>query len=206
MFVLLAPPQEQAQAPGPMNVGHERLACDSCHVPAEGTTRQQLQANARHLLGLRKTPVDFGAKDVENGDCLACHERPFDRHPVFRFNEPRFQDARRKLGVHQCQSCHAEHQGAKVLAEPTYCSECHGELELENDPIDVPHEQLVAEGRWQTCLGCHDFHGNHERVTPKKLEQALSADTVRSYFAGAASPYGRLLKAPPRKERRDVGE
>jgi hypothetical protein len=187
-----------------MNIGHERLDCAQCHVTAAGTVRQQLQANARYWLGLRKEPVDFGSKDVQNVDCLACHDRPFDRHPVFRFNEPRFEKARKNLGVHECQSCHAEHRGAKVVVEATYCAECHSELKLERDPIDVPHEELVKGDRWEACLGCHDFHGNHERSTPKRLDQALSPLDIERYFAGARSPYGDALKSPPKKERRHV--
>ena len=204
MLVLLAPQQVHSRAPGPMNVGHEALTCEHCHVPAQGTIRQQLQANSRYWLGFRASPVDFGSGDVRNSDCLACHERPFDRHPVFRFEEPRFAEARRELGVNECQSCHAEHRGAKVVVEATYCKQCHSKLKLARDPIDVTHEELVTGARWETCLGCHDFHGNHERTTPEKLDAALSPARVASYFAGSSSPYGEALKSPPRKERADV--
>jgi hypothetical protein len=203
---LMAPGQERWHAPGTMNVGHENLECQNCHTPAPGTVRQQLQANLRFVLGQRQDPADFGNQDVTNRDCLACHERPFDRHPVFRFNEPRFAEARRDLGANQCQSCHGEHQGAKVTAEATYCSECHSELEMEDDPIDVPHATLVEAERWDTCLGCHDFHGNHERQTQTKLKQVVTPERISEYFAGGKSPYGTKLKAPPRKERNDVAE
>ena len=204
MAFLLTPGQEHLRAPGSMNVGHETVGCESCHTPAPGTTRQQLQANVRYLLGHRERPADFGNRDVTNEDCLACHERPFDRHPVFRFNEPRFEQARRNIGAHQCESCHAEHSGAKVTVSQTYCSECHSELELDNDPIDVPHAELVAGAQWQTCLGCHDFHGNHERTPPTKLRQIVPKARISEYFAGSPSPYGSRLKAPPRKERQDA--
>jgi len=198
---LVAPGQEHLSAPGAMNVGHETLACDSCHEPAAGTVRQQVQANARFALGLRKSPVDFGNADVENEDCIACHERPFDRHPVFRFNEPRFEEARAKLAPHQCQSCHREHSGAKVVVEATYCETCHSDLKLEDDPIDMPHETLVEDQRWDTCLGCHDFHGNHRFETPTKLRQAVPKWRIEAYFAGKASPYGKELLAPAKKKR-----
>ena len=187
-----------------MNIGHEKLACESCHTPAPGTTRQQVQANVRYLLGLRKTAADFGNRDVTNSDCLACHERPFDRHPVFRFNEPRFEKARAELGANQCQSCHAEHTGKKVTAKATYCSTCHSDLEMENDPIDVPHVKLVEQERWETCLGCHDFHGNHKYVAPKKVKQVFTPARIADYFHGGKSPYGSDLRAPPLKERKSV--
>ena len=125
---------------------------------------------------------------------------------MFRFNEPRFAKARNALGVHECQSCHAEHQGAKVVIQATYCSECHEGLEIENDPVDVPHVELAKGARWETCLGCHDFHGNHERTTPTKLDRALSPGDIERYFAGAKSPYGDDLKARARNERSDLRE
>ena len=204
MLFFMAPEQKHLRAPGKMNVGHEALDCESCHTPAPGTTRQQLQANVRYLLGLRKQPADFGNRDVTNADCLACHERPFDRHPVFRFNEPRFEQARRNVGAHRCESCHDEHKGLKVTAKATYCAECHADLQLERDPIDVPHAELVAGKQWQTCLGCHDFHGNHERSTPTRLSEAIDVERINEYFAGSPSPYGERLKSPPRKTRKDA--
>jgi hypothetical protein len=152
-------------------------------------------------LGLRKTAADFGNRDVVNADCLACHERPFDRHPVFRFNEPRFERARAELGAHRCESCHLEHQGNKVRVKTTYCSTCHGDLTMENDPLDVPHAQLVQAKRWDTCLGCHDFHGNHLRETPTALDAALSPDRIEAYFRGAPTPWGEELRAPASKVR-----
>jgi hypothetical protein len=165
--------------------------------------RQQLQANARFVIGLRETPADFGNTDVTNQDCIACHERPFDRHPVFRFNEPRFEQARANLAPHQCQSCHREHSGVKVVAQSTYCSECHSDLDLENDPIDIPHRALVDDERWDTCLGCHDFHGNHRFEPPTKLRLKVPTWRVEAYFAGGSSPYGNDLVAPAKRERSD---
>ena len=200
------PAQQRWRAPGTMNVGHETLDCTSCHTPAPGTIRQQIQANVRYLLGLRQTAADFGSRDVQNRDCLGCHERPFDRHPVYQFNEPRFAEARANIGAHQCQSCHGEHAGAKVIAQATYCSECHTDLELKHDPIDVPHVKLIRDERWESCLGCHDFHGNHQRQTQKSLSRAIPPERIVDYFAGAKSPYGTTLKAPAKKERSDVDQ
>lgn len=187
-----------------MNTGHESLACDSCHRPADGTIRQQLQANVKYWLGMRKTEADFGNKDVGNADCLQCHERPFDRHPVFRFNEPRFREARQAIAPQNCVSCHREHSDVRVTARSGYCVECHSDLELKNDPIDVSHVDLARQQRWQTCLGCHDFHGNHVMDTPKRLSDAHSLAELDRYFAGGKSPYPNELRARARKERLDV--
>jgi len=203
---LLAPGQEHLLAPGSMNPGHEELACESCHVEAQGSIRQQLQANARYLLGLRPDPVDFGRKDVDNGDCLACHRRPFDRHPVFRFNEPRFAEARKKLAPQLCFGCHSEHTGERVSVQAGYCVQCHDGLEMRSDPLDVSHEKLIAAKRWSTCLGCHDFHGNHVMKTPIRVDQAIAPPRIESYFARGSSPYSKKLLEPASKIRAGAGE
>lgn len=198
---LALPGQEGLLRRGPMNTGHEELACGQCHERAPGTLRQQLQANARHLLGWRESGADFGFRDVGNGVCLDCHERPNDRHPVFRFVEPRFAEARLAIGSHLCLSCHLEHSGRRVTAERTYCRHCHEELSLKNDPISEPHAALVAEGRWETCLGCHDFHGNHLYDVEHELEAAIPESRVAAYFAGGASPYSATKLHEAREER-----
>lgn len=193
--VLSAPGCEHLHARGPMNVGHGEVACERCHARAAGTVRQQLQHVARSWTGLDEGgPIDVGFKRVMNTACTSCHERPADRHPSARFLEPRFAVAREAIHPERCDACHREHAGVRVTTpEPTYCRHCHGELVVKQDPIDVPHADLVAAGRWETCLGCHDFHGNHERTTPRRLADAIPTARIEDYFTGGTSPYG-----PPR--------
>ena len=196
--LLLSPVDESLHAHGPMTPGHETIKCGGCHRPAAGTARQQLQANARYLLGLREQPVDFGYQAVTNERCLGCHERPNDRHPVYRFLEPRFVKAREAIKPQLCTSCHLEHRGRRVsLTDTGYCSNCHKDTKLRKDPLDVSHERLIGLKLWESCLGCHDFHGNHLMKTEKRVEQVIPVEKIRAYFAGAASPYGdvRLHKA-----------
>jgi hypothetical protein len=201
LAVLYAPGCEHLHAAGPMNVGHAAVACDSCHREAPGTVRQQLQSVARKVTGLSNTPVDVGFQKVSSAECLACHDRPEDRHPGFRFLEPRFEKARAELHPEACESCHREHAGVRVTtAETTYCRHCHGELVVENDPIDVPHVQLVTDKRWDTCLGCHDYHGNHAGKPPRRLDEVIAVDRIRSYFDGGESPYGPPLVPAIRPE------
>ena len=201
LAVFLWPSQEQLHALGPMNTGHENFRCESCHVPAPGTTRQQLQATVRYWLGWRETPVDFGHQDVSNAVCLRCHERPNDRHPVYRFLEPRFAKAREQIEPQLCVSCHLEHRGQRVtLTDTGYCSTCHKETTLKRDPMDIPHERLIAEDRWETCLGCHDFHGNHLMKTKTRVEEVWPQAQLRAYFNGGPSPYPKALHHPAKKE------
>jgi hypothetical protein len=186
-----------------MNAGHQQLSCVSCHQRAPGTVRQQLQADARYLLGWREAPADFGLRRVGNDDCLACHERPFDRHPAFRFTEPRFADAREALAPHRCQSCHREHSGARVTVQADYCVRCHDTLEMKNDPLNIPHVELVRQGRWLTCLGCHDFHGNHVMDSRSRVADAVTTRQVKAYFEGGVSPYPSQLRKPATQQRVD---
>jgi hypothetical protein len=186
---LHAPGQAHLRAPGPMNTGHETLACDACHVPAPGTLRQQLQRVARSWI-TGDAGTDVGFRTVGNTQCQSCHERPDDRHPVFRFLEPRFAKARAAIHPEQCTSCHREHDGVRVtVADGTYCRNCHADLDVKNDPLDMSHRALVAAQRWDSCLGCHDYHGNHGFAPPRRLADAIAPAAIETYLHGGSSPY-----------------
>jgi hypothetical protein len=196
---LHAPGQAHLLAPGPMNTGHQSLACEACHVAAPGTVRQQLQTIARHWVTGDAHTGDLGFRAVTNAQCQSCHERPDDRHPVFRFLEPRFADARAAIHPEQCTSCHQEHAGARVtITDGTFCSHCHGSLDVKDDPLDTSHHTLVAAQRWDTCLGCHDYHGNHGLLAPHRLEQAIAPAAIQAYLRGGRSPYpAPIVRAHP---------
>jgi predicted CXXCH cytochrome family protein len=143
------------------------------------------------VLGLRETPVHVGHVPVDDETCAGCHDNPDDRHPIHRFAEPRFAEARRDIGADRCVSCHGEHGGGRVTVDGIgFCVECHAEMEVEDDPASPSHAELVADERWTTCLGCHDFHGNHVREVPNTLDAALGTDAIEHYFGGGPSPYG----------------
>jgi len=189
LVIIFLPGQESFHALGPANTGHEELGCQDCHISAPGTARQQIQANMRYWIGLRTMPVDFLHEPVMNANCIDCHENPQDNHPVHIFNEPRFAEARVAIAPQNCVSCHLEHEGKRVTAEITYCVECHADLSLPNDPIDISHEQLIADEAWESCLGCHDFHGNHKMELATSVDEALTPIEILQYFEGGPSPY-----------------
>lgn len=198
LFIIFVLPVDQDwHEPGPANSGHENLDCADCHVDAAGTLRQQIQANVGYWLGLRKSGAVFGHYDVSNDNCLACHDRPNDRHPVYRFLEPRFLEARQAISPQRCESCHLEHQGRRVTIDATFCVYCHTDLDLADDPIDVPHIELVAQENWTSCMGCHDFHGNHIMEVPTRLADQMDPQSILDYFLDAPSPYSdtRLYEA-----------
>lgn len=180
---------------GPMNSGHDDLSCITCHADAKGTLLQQIQSNISYAVGVRKSNVDFGTKDVTSDNCLQCHDRPNDRHPIYRFSEPRFKDAIKQVDATTCITCHSEHHGARVTIDTrNFCKNCHQELVVEDDPLDVDHETLIRNQNWSTCLQCHDFHGNHKYDVPTKIKDTISIKKIATYFDGGKDPYGNNKK------------
>ena len=204
--VLTFPERNTLVAKGPMNTGHEGLACQDCHIAVQGTKAQQMSSSVYHWLGLRDSAIGFGSEDVESAVCLDCHDRPDDRHPISRFLEPRFEEQRMQIMPHMCITCHREHQGVRVTQTTIgYCTHCHQDTALENDPIFPPHEELVRDGAFNTCLQCHDFHGNHIWDTPVSIDDGVPEHEIWRYFAGGPSPYGDEKHVEP-KTSRENGE
>ena len=198
-FIVVTPEAERFHAKGPANTGHAALACADCHKPAAGTLRQQLQAKVQFWTGLRASDVPFGRIRVANEQCVACHNRDQDSHAVHRFLEPKFAKARTDHGADSCVACHREHTGVRVTMSPTSCASCHTDLELKREPLDVSHRELIARQDWASCLGCHDYHGNHKRTAQTRLDAAYPTSAVADYFAGGPSPYGKDLKYPTKR-------
>nr|VFK79151.1 MAG: Cytochrome c3 [Candidatus Kentron sp. SD] len=203
IVVLLHPDYAYLHVSGPMNIGHEELACEDCHKSERGNLRQQLQANVRYLLGRGTNPVAVGYRAVNNYDCLYCHERPNDRHPVSRFFAPRFREARERIRPQYCVGCHSEHNGKRVTSGMSYCDVCHEKIEVENDPVSISHRQLARDGNWASCLACHDYHGNHKMEVTRDFDTRITEQELRRYFAGEIdSPYAtqKFHKAKARVE------
>jgi hypothetical protein len=190
IILLLQTDFERWNQPGPFNPGHEDLACNECHLKTKSSVRQQLQANVQYLLGQRKTEADFYYHKIDNKHCIACHNMDKDLHSSHRFNEPRFNEVREKIHPEQCISCHKEHIGQRISQfKISDCQLCHEELKIKNDPISVPHDELIERKDWQTCLGCHDYHGNHDMVLEKTVGRAIKQEQLLGYFSNAESPY-----------------
>jgi len=203
LTMLLFPANNWMISAGPMNSGHENLECVECHQSAPGTVRQQLQANAQYLIGQRRVQADIKTLPVGNADCVACHRRPKDSHPVFRFFEPRFKKARQKLQPQHCNSCHKEHSGKRVTMNAQNCVVCHEKLILKKDTLDISHKSIIKHKRWDTCMGCHDFHGNHKMKTKTKFLQRHSTQEIVAYFDGTESPYSKEKRFKAKESRFD---
>lgn len=202
LLIVLFPGNDRLSAAGPANTGHEALACSDCHDSAVGSPFQQLNANIRFYLNMRSAPVDFVHEPVDNMVCMDCHDKPNDRHPTYRFEEPRFKDAREAIEPQYCVSCHLEHNGMRVTQpETTFCVHCHQDLEMREDPLDVSHAELALTEQWDTCLACHDFHGNHAYEVPTQMADMYEVLEIMEYFEGGESPYGNEFVTPPLTER-----
>ncbi len=189
-FLTLDPSKEYISL-GPMNSGHNNLSCITCHTDARGNLSQQIQSNISYVFGARKQNVDFGTQDVTPENCLQCHDRPNDRHPTHRFLEPRFSEVIKQINTTTCITCHSEHHGKRVTIRPVnYCMNCHTDLVVEKDPLDISHEQLITKEEWFTCIQCHDFHGNHRYKVADRLKDTIPIVKINAYLEGGTDPFG----------------
>lgn len=203
--IILIPGNDHMSSLGPMNTGHEDLKCQDCHSPAKGTLAQQLTTNFMHLVGMRKSSTTFGLENVDTKKCQSCHERPNDRHPVHRFEEPRFSKARKNIEATQCESCHLEHNGVRLtLTEINYCQNCHQETALKDDPLEISHAALIEGAQWNTCLQCHDFHGNHQMKVAHTMKDTIEVKAILQYFQGGKDPYSDKKKYIAEKEKKEL--
>lgn len=194
-FLILKPGNENFTAKGEFNIGHEDLDCIHCHKDAPGTSRQQIQRNLKHFIGIDVKKVDFGTIPVDNDACLSCHARPNDAHPVHRFMEPKFKEAREKIHPEECLSCHAEHKHERVtFKETSFCVNCHKDIKIDNDPLDLKHSELIKMEMWNTCIQCHDFHGNHVMEVATKIQDTIPLKTINDYFNNGKDPYSDIKK------------
>ena len=189
MIILMHPANSSLNQLGQMNPGHDNLRCIACHLQEIGTLRQRLRANVMNLIDSRKPSFAIMNKPVTNKECMQCHQRDDDRHPTYRFNEPKYSRIRTIIAPQLCNSCHQEHRGQKVSSQQDICQHCHDELRIRKDPLEISHQTLIKQEQWNSCLGCHDFHGNHIRETPIKSADAISKHTIKKYFSDAGSPY-----------------
>lgn len=191
LFGLSWTPFHVLRMSGELHTGHKKLTCPACHERAEGSLRQQIQANFRYLLQQHPSLSAFNFATPDNSDCLACHEREDDRHPVYRFNEPRFSAVRKAIQPQVCISCHQQHQGVMFTGDTQNCRHCHEEMRLKDDLIIPSHEKLIDTEQWQSCLACHDFHGNHDRHVPTMTTEMLDQQDIEYYLQGIpnSDPY-----------------
>ena len=62
-------------------------------------------------------------------------------------------------------------------------------MEVSFDPITPSHAELLESDSWETCLQCHDFHGNHIAEVPLNLSEAIETEAILHYLDGGPDPY-----------------
>ena len=113
---------------------------------------------------------------------------------VVGFTELRFEKAREETGAQLCVSCHREHSAVRVTTpDAGYCVSCHSDLKVKDDKTSPTHDFLVQNKRWESCLQCHDYHGNHRWRTPLRLVDAPTVDAIGQYLKDGPSPYGSTI-------------
>ena len=60
--------------------------------------------------------------------------------------------------------------------------------------LDISHKDLISQESWNTCIQCHDFHGNHKYALPEKMSDTIPMQTIQNYFDGGEDPYGKVKK------------
>jgi len=194
LLFLFLPSSQTHLRNGPMLPGQEELKCFSCHIDEVGSFRQQLQANIQYLLNNREHVVSVGLRTVENSECLKCHIRPNERHPVYRFREPKYRKVRENIKADSCIACHQEHNSKRINVQPDFCMHCHDELKLKKDPLDISHQKLIQLKKWESCLTCHDFHCNHSMKLEDRIEKGISIPKLKKYFDRGNNPYpGKII-------------
>lgn len=202
LIFLFLPSSKTYLIKGPLLPGHEKLECNECHKDERGTFRQQIQTNIQYLFNKQNASVSVGLRPVGNSECIKCHDRPNDRHPIYRFREPKYRQIREKIRANTCITCHLEHQNKRITVKMGFCMHCHDELNLKNDPIDISHQQLIQDKNWNSCLTCHDFHGNHEMKTEVSLDKGVPLPQLQKYFNRGLNPYpGKIIHKAKNNEK-----
>jgi len=106
-----------------------------------------------------------------------------------------------KIQAQYCSTCHEEHTGKRITNDLQFCKHCHEKLSIKNDPLDIPHTKLIEDKRWPSCLGCHDYHGNHVYKIPTHSTEIIPELKVIQYFQGLPSPYAKEKKHEARKRK-----
>jgi len=72
--------------------------------------------------------------------------------------------------------------------------------DLMTDIPHIPHEELIANKEWSTCLQCHDFHGNHVYKVAKKMKDTIPLKQINAYLRGGEDPFSEKKKHLPLSE------
>jgi len=130
----------------------ERQVCEACHGPGSEHAKQTKDKDL--IIGFTKgwgTPID-----VQNGQCLACHQGGN------RMNWPGSVHQTNQLGCADCHNPMERVSYNSLLARqsiPETCFQCHQQQRAE---FKKRSHMPVPEGK-MSCVDCHNPHGTNTR-------------------------------------------
>ena len=154
----------------------ERQVCEACHGPGSNHVANPTDRSA--LIGFTK---DWGTStDVQNGQCLACHDGGQ------RLHWPGSTHATSLLGCSDCHNPMARFSTTGLLAKQSIsetCQTCHAQQKAEfrrRSHMPLPEGKI-------SCADCHNPHGSPTRPL-------LKADSVNEVcYACHAEKRGPML-------------
>ena len=150
----------------------QRQGCEACHGPGSNHARNAYDKTA--LVGFTKrwgTPVD-----VQNGQCLTCHEGGT------RLHWPGSTHAKSNLGCADCHNPMQKVSANSLLARQSIsetCFQCHKQQRAE---FRKRSHMPLPEGK-MSCVDCHNPHGSATRAL-------LNADSVNESATPATPKSG----------------
>lgn len=150
--------------------------CESCH----GASPNHMQAPKPGQLRTAPT-VDYGPRqpspvEVQNKQCLTCHENKLRMH--WRGSE----HEARGVGCVSCHNIHTQHDKVREKAtQPFVCFTCHSQQRAESY---MPSRHPIVQAK-VVCSNCHNPHGSSG---PKLLIKGTLNETCYTCHADKRGP------------------
>jgi DmsE family decaheme c-type cytochrome len=156
----------------------EARVCEACHGPGSLHAQRGNEKNRDYLIGFTR---DWGSPvDVQNGQCMACHEGGQRLHWDGSAHD------NNKLSCSDCHNTMARFSASGLLKAASIsetCQTCHGEQRAD---FRKRSHMPVPEGK-MSCVDCHAPHGS-------ATKPLLRADSVNDVcYACHAEKRGPLL-------------
>ncbi len=165
---------QPADARSPFGKG--QLQCEACHGPAGNHTKRVKKGETRPPV-IRFTADSVTPVTVQNGMCLACHEKSA---AVAWHSGPH------AANDVSCAACHDSHSRKDaVLSTRTQADVCYTCHVAERNQFHKPFAHPVRQGQ----LACSDCHAPHGTTAESQLVKATLNDTCYECHADKRGPF-----------------